>query len=786
MSRPSGFDRFRASAAVLLALVAAPLAPAQVLSDNFGSGTLNPATWFQDKTIANLSAVPANGRLEFRATANGSIPGETLNYAATSLEPGIGTVSGSQVSVKMNLTKATPAQSNWDEGLAVLFTDVETEAPSLNELPPSFVFAIGSYKELAAGPQVRYMVLMSIDDAGQETEYWYAEESPSGKFTNALPPDPDVTGSTVTVPSTGAIPVFFSLVEGATSWTLRVGFTSFSNTANSFSVKLSLDDVGDRPYRPSLVGYLNGPINVALTGARSHFDDFVVQQGVLSRRPEGLTASQGTSLTAVNLSWTAASGATSYRVYRTSNLTTPIATVSGTSYADTSAVPGVPTEYCVRAFSATAGLSEHGDFVTGTRKAPVPTVTAVTPASGPLAGGTTITVTGTGFVPGLTTVKVGTATATTVVVNSARTSLTAKAPAGTAGAKSVSVTTSGGTATKASAFTYVAAPTVSAVSPAYGPLAGNTSITVTGTNLAGATVKVGTGTATTVVVNSAGTSLTAKTPAGTAGAKTVTVTTAGGTATKASAFTYLAVPTIGTVTPASGPTAGNTTITVTGTGFKSGQTTVKVGTGTATTVVVNSAGTSLTAKTPAGTAGAKTVTVTTPGGTATKASAFTYTAGAGMPTPPGGGTGGGTDGGSSSAGMSTAQGPGSVGGGSSAGAGSTAGGRSARSTWLPDTGIPALDGYLVLSGAEATVGSGCGDAPASDLDADGEADLCQLRRGDLDLDGDVDAIDADLVMLLVGRESADGIADLDGDGWVTPVDAAIARSGGATLASTPR
>jgi hypothetical protein len=41
-------------------------------------------------------------------------------------------------------------------------------------------------------------------------------------------------------------------------------------------------------------------------------------------------------------------------------------------------------------------------------------------------------------------------------------------------------------------------------------------------------------------------------------------------------------------------------------------------------------------------------------------------------------------------------------------------------------------------------------------------------------------------MLLVGRESADGIADLDGDGWVTPVDAAIARSGGATLASTPR
>ena len=599
MSRLSGFDRFRASAAVLLALVAAPLAPAQVLSDNFGSGTLNPATWFQDKTIANLSAVPANGRLEFRATANGSIPGETLNYAATSLEPGIGTVSGSQVSVKMNLTKATPAQSNWDEGLAVLFTDVETEAPSLNELPPSFVFAIGSYKELAAGPQVRYMVLMSIDDAGQETEYWYAEESPSGKFTNALLPDPDVTGSTVTVPSTGAIPVFFSLVKGATSWTLRVGFTSFSNTANSFSVKLSLDDVGDRPYRPSLVGYLNGPINVALTGARSHFDDFVVQQGVLSRRPEGLTASQGTFTTGVKLQWTAPVGAgsgTSYRVYRTSNLATPIGTTTSTSFEDTTALPGVVTQYCIRAFTVAAGESEHSDFVTGRRGFPLPTVSAVSPTTGPTTGNTLITVTGTNFVTGATTVTVGGVAATSVSVTSA-------------------------------------------------------------------------------------TTLTARTPAGTAGPKTVSVTTAGGTGPKANAFTYVA----------------------------------------------------------------------------------------GMPTPPGGDSGG-TVGGSSAASMSA---PGSAGTGAST-AGSS--GDGAYADWAPDTGIPALDGYLVLSSGAGVSWSECGEAPETDLDGNGEADLCQLRRGDLDLDGDVDAADGELLFSLVGRHAHDGIADLDHDGWVTVLDAAICRA----------
>jgi hypothetical protein len=732
-----------------------------LLNETFSASSINQSLWEYSSSAPLVSFTQSAGRLQYRSQANSSVGPDMMNFVALKSKFAVGSIVDARFSVKLNYQWSALSPSAKVEGVGFQLSDVEV--PPVTGRFEGFlpgIYVGMSSTHMSNGGRIRYLGISMLAPDSVVTPLFYAEEiGATGVFV-------DAAGAMYILPPSGPATVHVSYNRAQSM--IRISFVSASDP---LATAIPVTFKSGRPVRLALYGVALGPTS-SLTGSRSWIDDAILHQGAMSFRPEGLTASQGTSLTAVNLSWTAASGATSYRVYRTSNLTTPIATVSGTSYADTSAVPGVPTEYCVRAFSATAGLSEHGDFVTGSRKAPVPTVTAVTPASGPLAGGTTITVTGTGFVPGLTTVKVGTATATTVVVNSARTSLTAKTPAGTAGAKSVSVTTSGGTATKASAFTYVAAPTVSAVSPAYGPLAGNTSITVTGTNLAGATVKVGTGTATTVVVNSAGTSLTAKTPAGTAGAKTVTVTTAGGTATKASAFTYLAVPTIGTVTPASGPTAGNTTITVTGTGFKSGQTTVKVGTGTATTVVVNSAGTSLTAKTPAGTAGAKTVTVTTPGGTATKASAFTYTAGAGMPTPPGGGTGGGTDGGSSSAGMSTAQGPGSVGGGSSAGAGS-AGGRSARSTWLPDTGIPALDGYLVLSGAEATVGSGCGDAPASDLDADGEADLCQLRRGDLDLDGDVDAIDADLVMLLVGRESADGIADLDGDGWVTPVDAAI-------------
>ena len=251
----------------------------------------------------------------------------------------------------------------------------------------------------------------------------------------------------------------------------------------------------------------------------------------------------------------------------------------------------------------------------------LPTITTVSPTSGPLAAGTSFTITGTNLT-GATSVKVNGVAATSVLVVSA-TSITAKTPAGTAGAKSLTVTTAGGTATKASAFTYVAAPTITSIAPTSGTTLGGTAFTITGTNLTGATsVKVNGVAATSVVVVSA-TSITARTPAGTAGAKSLTVTTAGGTATKASAFTYVVpAPTITSIAPTSGTTLGGTTFTIKGTNL-TGATSVKVNGVAATSVVVVSA-TSITARTPAGTAGAKSVAVTTAGGTATKASAFTY------------------------------------------------------------------------------------------------------------------------------------------------------------------
>ncbi len=81
-----------------------------------------------------------------------------------------------------------------------------------------------------------------------------------------------------------------------------------------------------------------------------------------------------------------------------------------------------------------------------------PTVTAVSPATEAAAGGTAVTITGTGFAPDATVTFGGTAATSVVVKNP--TTITCVTPAKTAGAYTVAVTTTGGTGSKTNAFTY--------------------------------------------------------------------------------------------------------------------------------------------------------------------------------------------------------------------------------------------------------------------------------------------------------------------------------------------
>ncbi|MCE2875357.1 MAG: hypothetical protein LW625_06945, partial [Planctomycetaceae bacterium] len=63
------------------------------------------------------------------------------------------------------------------------------------------------------------------------------------------------------------------------------------------------------------------------------------------------------------------------------------------------------------------------------------------------------------------------------------------------------------------------------------------------------------------------------------------------------------------------------------------------------------------------------------------------------------------------------------------------------------------------------------NAPAIiDLDQNGEPDLCQLRRGDLDLNGRMDEADLALLLIMIGEEPVLGFGDLNGDGVIDGSD----------------
>jgi hypothetical protein len=172
-----------------------------------------------------------------------------------------------------------------------------------------------------------------------------------------------------------------------------------------------------------------------------------------------------------------------------------------------------------------------------------PAVTAVSPASGVTAGGTSVTLTGTGFTSA-TAVTFGSVAASSYTVNSA-TSITATSPAESAGTVDITVTTANGTSAThvVDQFTYVAPPTVTAVSPSTGPTGGGSVVTITGTSFIGvsgaAAVKFGANNVTSYTVNTS-TQITATSPSGSAGTVDVVVVSTGGTSASGAPdhFTY--------------------------------------------------------------------------------------------------------------------------------------------------------------------------------------------------------------------------------------------------------
>ncbi|MBV9873022.1 MAG: IPT/TIG domain-containing protein, partial [Frankiaceae bacterium] len=171
---------------------------------------------------------------------------------------------------------------------------------------------------------------------------------------------------------------------------------------------------------------------------------------------------------------------------------------------------------------------------------PAPAVTGLSPASGPTAGGTTVTITGSGFT-GATKVMFGNVAAASFTADS-DTQITAVSPAKATSRVNVRVVTPGGSSptAPANAYTFVPpAPTVTAISPTGGPIAGGTVVTITGTGFTGATkVSFGPNSVTSFSVDSDTQVMVQSPPATSPGKVNIRVRTPGGLSATAPADRY--------------------------------------------------------------------------------------------------------------------------------------------------------------------------------------------------------------------------------------------------------
>ena len=199
----------------------------------------------------------------------------------------------------------------------------------------------------------------------------------------------------------------------------------------------------------------------------------------------------------------------------------------------------------------------------------------VKPDEGPLAGGTSITITGEHFIDGAA-VEIGGTRVGRLDFLSA-TELRLETPPGTAGTKAVRVINPDGqSVTTPAGFTYNPAPTISSIFPNAGALDGGTPILITGTGFLVSlvtTVTIG-GIEASNINPLSPTQIFARTPPSqTPGPRDVTVVNRDGqTTTLPGGFIYNRAPVIRTIIPDNGKLDGGTKIVILGSGFLPGAT----------------------------------------------------------------------------------------------------------------------------------------------------------------------------------------------------------------------
>jgi hypothetical protein len=425
-------------------------------------------------------------------------------------------------------------------------------------------------------------------------------------------------------PTVTALSMNAGALGGGTSLTITgTGFYSGASVDLGGSACSSVTVVSATSITCITSAHIAGTVDVTVTNADT-------QSGVLAT---SYTYQAAPTISTITPSAGPLSGGTTINIIGSGFLTGATVTI-GSGICTVPVVVSSTSMTCTTPLRTSSGIvnvsvtntdSQSGTLTGGFIYIAAPVVSTISPSAGALAGGTTVTITGSDFISGAS-VDIGGSACTSVNVSNANV-LNCTTSAHTAGTAAVTVTNPDGQYTSlSSAFTYQAGPTITSISKSAGPLAGGTSITLTGTNFfTGATVNLGGSSCSSVTVTSS-TSLTCTTTAHAAGIVSVTITnTDQQVATLASSFTYQAAPTLTSISPAVGFGMGGTSITLTGTGFVSGAS-VSLGGTTCTSVVVVSS-TSITCTIGAHAGGVVSAVITNADSqSATLASSFTYTA----------------------------------------------------------------------------------------------------------------------------------------------------------------
>jgi subtilase family serine protease len=295
----------------------------------------------------------------------------------------------------------------------------------------------------------------------------------SPNFTNLVNSAMAIPTITALTPTTGPVTGGTSVTITGTKLTGATVVKFGSTNASSFTVDSATSITTVSPAGTGTVDVtVTTPEGTSFTSAADQFTynaPTVTSVSPNTGLPAGGTSVSitGTELTGATAVKFGSTNATSFTVNSATSITAT--TPAGTGTVDvTVTTPGG---------TSTTSAADQFSYV------PAPTVTKLLPKKGPAAGGTSVTITGTGFV-GVTAVGFGTTNAASFTVNSG-TSITAVSPAGTTGLVDVTVATPNGTSaiTSKDHFTF-GNPTVTNVSPNTGSKAGGTPVTVKGSGFA--------------------------------------------------------------------------------------------------------------------------------------------------------------------------------------------------------------------------------------------------------------------------------------------------------------